>query len=182
MKRFAIGAALGGLAVYLYDPELGEERRERLFSLWRENRESAMRVGRSASQAAESAGPLARRMTQTAGRTDWAEALSRPRRVAGLPTLIGAAVIGGVLVYFLDSSKGSERRHGLLAAWQEKRHSTFEAGRRAARQTAKTVKPVAVRVGDQVGDAVAGVKSKIHAGVDMVTAAAPAADSGGLPS
>ena len=33
MKRLAMGAALGGLAVYLFDPELGEERRERLSSL-----------------------------------------------------------------------------------------------------------------------------------------------------
>ena len=29
MKRIALGMALGGLAVYLYDPELGENRRGR---------------------------------------------------------------------------------------------------------------------------------------------------------
>jgi gas vesicle protein len=182
MKRLAMGAALGGLAVYLYDPELGEERRERLLSLWRENRESAVQVGRSASQAAESARPLARRMTKAVGRTDWAQAFfHRPRRTAGLPALIGAAVIGGVLVYFLDSSKGSERRKWLLAAWQEKQHSTVEAGRQAARQTVKTVQPVASRVGDQFADAVAGVKSTIRSAAGTVTAAAAAANTGGQP-
>jgi gas vesicle protein len=36
MNRLTMGAALGGLAVYLFDPKLGEERRERVFSLWRE--------------------------------------------------------------------------------------------------------------------------------------------------
>jgi hypothetical protein len=35
MKRLAMGAALGGFAVYLLDPELGEGRRERLLSHWR---------------------------------------------------------------------------------------------------------------------------------------------------
>jgi len=146
MNRLTVGAALGGLAVYLFDPELGEERRERLLSLWRENRGSAVQAGRAASQAAESARPLARRLT----------------KAVGLPKLIGAAVIGGTLVYFLDPVKGSERRQRLLSAWQEKRHSMLEAGRQAARQTAKAVKAQAGRVSDQVADAVEGVKSKVR--------------------
>src|SRR5665213_84015 len=113
MKRLTMGAVLGGLAVYLFDPELGEERRERLSSIWRENRGSVVQAGRVASQAAESARPLARRMT----------------KAVSLPKLIGAAVIGGTLVYFLDPVKGSARRQRLLSAWQEKRHSTLEAVR-----------------------------------------------------
>jgi hypothetical protein len=149
MNRLTMGAALGGLAVYLFDPELGEERRERLFSLWQENRGSAVQAGRAVSQAAESARPLARRMTKAVGRGDWAEAFDRGRPPIGLTKLIGAAVIGGTLVYFLDPVKGSERRH-----------STLEAGREVARQMAKAVKPHAGRVSDQVGDAVEGVKSK----------------------
>jgi len=147
MNRLAMGAALGGLAVYLYDPELGEERRERLFSLWQENRGSAVQAGRAVSQAAESARPLARRMTKAVSRGDWAEAFDRGRPPIGLTKLIGAAVIGGTLVYFLDPVKGSARRQRLLSAWQEKRHSTLEAVRQAARQTAKAVKPHAGRVG-----------------------------------
>ena len=105
-----------------------------------------MQAGRAASQAAKSARPLARRLT----------------KAVGLPKLIGAAVIGGTLVYFLDPVKGSERRQRLLSAWQEKRHSMLEAGRQAARQTAKAVKPQAGRVSDQVADAVEGVKSKVR--------------------
>jgi gas vesicle protein len=153
MKRLSMGAALGGLAVYLFDPELGEERRERLFSLWRKNRGSAVQVGRAASQAAESARPLARRMTKAVGRGDWAEALDRGRPMVSLSKLIGAAAVGGALVYFLDPVKGSERRQWLLSAWLKMRHSTLEAGRQAARQTAKAVKPHANRVSDQVADA-----------------------------
>src|SRR5487761_155904 len=149
MNRLAMGAALGGLAVYLYDPELGEERRERLFSLWQENRGSAVQASRAVSQAAESARPLARRVTQAVGRGDWAEAFDRRRPAASLPKLIGAAAVGGALVYFLDPVKGSERRH-----------STLEASRRAARQMAKAVRPHAGRVSDQVADAGDGVKSR----------------------
>ncbi len=167
MRRLTIGAALGGLAVYLFDPELGEERRERLFSLWRENRGSAVQAGRAAVQAAESARPLARRMTKAVGRGDWAEPFGRGRPAASLPTLIGAAVIGaavigGALVYFLDPVKGPERRQWLLSTWQETRRSALEAGRQAARQTAEAVKPHRGIVRDQVADAVEGVKSKVR--------------------
>ena len=154
MKRLAMGAALGGLAVYLFDPELGEERRERLFSLGRENLGSAVQAGRAARQAAESARPLARRMTKAVGRGDWAKAFDRGRPSVSLPKLIGAAAVGGTLVYFLDPVHGSERRQWLL--------SRLEAGRQAARQTVNAVKPQAGRVSDQVADAVEGVKSKVR--------------------
>jgi gas vesicle protein len=154
MKRLAMGVALGGLAVYLFDPELGEERRERLFSLGRENLGSAVQAGRAASQAVESARPLARRMTKAVGRGDWAQAFDRGRPSVSLPKLIGAAAIGGTLVYFLDPVRGSERRQWLL--------SRLEAGRQAARQTVNAVKPQAGRVSDQVADAVEGVKSKVR--------------------
>jgi gas vesicle protein len=162
MKRLTMGAVLGGLAVYLFDPELGEERRERLSSLWRENRGSVVQAGRVASQAAESARPLARRMTKAVSRGDRVEAFDRGRPAVSLTKLVGAAAIGATLVYFLDSVKGSERRQRLLSAWQEKRHSTLEAVRQAARQTAKAVKPHAGRVGDQVADAVVGIKSRVR--------------------
>ncbi len=153
MKRLAMGAALGGLAVYLFDPELGEERRERLLSLWRENRSSAVQAGRVTSQAAESARPVVRRMTKAMGR-DWAEAFDRRPPAVNLPKLIGAAAIGGTLVYFLDPVHGPERRQWLL--------SRLAAGRQAARQTVKAVKPHAGGVSDQVADAVEGVKSKVR--------------------
>jgi hypothetical protein len=154
MKRLTMGAALGGLAIYLFDPELGEERRERLFSLWRENRGSAVQAGRAASQAAESSRPMARRMAKAIGRSDWAEAFDRGRPAVSLPKLIGAAAFGGTLVYFLDPVQGSERRLWLLSA--------LEAGRQAVLQTAKAVKPHAGRVSDQVADPVEGAKSKVR--------------------
>ena len=155
MKRLAMGAALGGFALYLFDPELGEERRERLLSHLREYRGSAVQAGRAAFQAAESARPLARHMTKAVGRGDWAEAFNRGRRVVSLPKLIGAGAVGGVLVYFLDPVHGSERRQWLLSHLEA-------AGRQAAQQMAKAVKPQADRVSDEVAGAREGVKSGVR--------------------
>ena len=101
-------------------------------------------------------------MTKAVGRGDLTKAFDRGRPAISLPKLIGAAAIGGTLVYFLDPVKGSERRQRLLSAWQEKRHSTLEAARQAARQAAKAVTPHADRVSDQVADAAEGVKSKVR--------------------
>jgi hypothetical protein len=155
MKRLAMGAALGGFAVYLFDHNLGEERRERLLSHLREYRGSAVQAGRAASQAAESARPLARRMTKAVGRGDWAEAFNRGRPKVSLPKLIGAAAVGGVLVYFLDPVHGSERRQWLLSYLEA-------AGRQAAQQAAKAVKPQPDHVSDEVAGAVEGVKSGVR--------------------
>jgi len=160
MKRLVIGSALGGLAVYLYDPQLGGARRERLSSLWRDNRHSAVYAGRVATQAAESARPLASRMTKAMGRSGSA-AFDRGRRGVGLPWLLGTAAIGGALVYFLTPVKGAERRQRLLSAWRESQRSTLEAGRQAARQAAEVVKPLAGRVSDQLEDVVERVTSKV---------------------
>jgi hypothetical protein len=150
MNRLALGAALGGLAVYLYDPELGARRRDRLSSMWEENRDTALQAGRAASDTIESARPLARRVSKAIGRADWASALDRPRRAATLPRLLGAAALGGVAVYFMDPTKGAERRLSALAA-----------GRRVVHRVAEVVQPLPARVGTRVNDAVVGVKSKV---------------------
>jgi hypothetical protein len=148
MNRLALGAALGGLAVYLYDPAQGARRRDRMASVWDENRENALKAGRAASETIQSARPLARRMTEAVGRTDWTQALDRSRRPAlSLPKLIGAAVVGGVFVYFMDPIKGSERRMSVMAA-----------GRRTVQQVANAVKPLPGRIEDRV-TGVVGVKS-----------------------
>jgi hypothetical protein len=150
MNRLVAGAALGGLAVYFYDPEMGETRRGRLISVWQENRDSAMQARRVAANTLESARPIARRMTKAVGRTDWSKALDRGRSAATLPKLIGAAAIGGVLVYFLDPTKGSERRM-----------SALDAGRRASRQVADVVTSVSGRVGEQVAGTVQEFRSQV---------------------
>jgi hypothetical protein len=149
MKRIALGAAMGGLAVYLYDPELGENRRERLSSLWRENRNSALKAGRTASETIDSARPLARRITKAIGRGSWPVVVERGRRGTILPGLVGAAVIGGAVVYFMDPVKGSARRM-----------SALDAGRRAVRQMGSIVEPVRGGIGDQVTGAADRFKSR----------------------
>jgi 3-deoxy-D-arabino-heptulosonate 7-phosphate (DAHP) synthase class II len=150
MNRLAIGAVLGGLAVYLYDPELGENRRGRLISLWQENRNVALRAGRTASETMDSARPLARRVTKAIGRADWAEAFERRRPAASLPRLIVAAAAGGAVVYFMDPLKGTERRL-----------SAIGAGRRAFHRIAEMVKFVPGHPEDQVTGAAEHVKFKL---------------------
>jgi hypothetical protein len=150
MNRLVAGAALGGLAVYFYDPEMGETRRGRLLSVWQENRDSAMQARRVATNTLESARPLARRVSKAVGSADWSKALDRGRSSATLPKLIGAAAIGGVLVYFLDPVKGSERRM-----------SALETGRRASRQVADMVTSVSGRVGEQVAGTVQEFRSQV---------------------
>jgi len=150
MKRIALGAALGGLAVYLYDPELGERRRGRLSSLWQENRNSALQAGRTASETIDSARPMARRITKAIGRGNWPLVIERGRRATSLPRLIGAAALGGALVYFMDPVKGSARRM-----------SALDAGRRAVRQIADITEPVRGHVGDQVTNATERIKSRV---------------------
>ena len=150
MKRIALGAALGGLAVYLYDPESGENRRGRLSSLLRENRNSALQAGRTASETIDSARPLARHITKAIGRGGWPVVIERGRRAPTLPGLIGAAAIGGAVVYFMDPVKGAARRM-----------SALDAGRRAVRQIASITEPVRGRVGDQVTSAADRFKSRV---------------------
>ena len=136
MKRIAVSAALGGLAAYLFDPKLGEERRERLYALWQDNRDTAVQAGQTASRAFESARPVAERVTKAISRRDLAQLLERRRGSAILPKLIGAAAVGGALVYFLDPVRGSERRR-----------STLVTSRKAVAMIVDSIKTAGGRIG-----------------------------------
>lgn len=114
MNRVTIGAALGGAAVYFFDPQRGEDRRRRVQSLWRENRDTALEVERGVSQSAESMRPLVRRMKHGLERGDWAEGRG-PNWVPGVTGIIIAAALGGALVYFLDPENGLVRRQRVLS-------------------------------------------------------------------
>jgi hypothetical protein len=129
MKRLAVGAALGGFAAYLFDPKLGAERRDRLYSLWQDNRDTAVQAGQTASRAFESARPVAQRVTKAVGRGDWAQMFERRRPSVSFPKLIGAAAVGGALMYFLDPVRGSERRRSALAAGRRAVAKVFEAAK-----------------------------------------------------
>ena len=136
MKRLAMGAALGGLSAYLFDPKLGAERRERLYSLWQDNRDTAVEAGQKASRAFESARPVAQRMTKAVSAGDWAKIFEQRRRSSTLPKLIGAAAVGGALMYFFDPTRGSERRR-----------SAMVTGRQAAAKIIESVKTQGGRIG-----------------------------------
>jgi hypothetical protein len=150
MKRLAVGAALGGFAAYLFDPKLGAERRARVYSLWQDNRDTAVQAGQTASRALESARPVARRVTKAVGRGDWAQVFEPRRRSATVPKLIGAAAVGGALIYFLDPVHGSERRRSMIAA-----------GRRALEKIVNAAKTVPGQVGDSAADSEDRVKSRM---------------------
>jgi hypothetical protein len=150
MKRLAVGVALGGFAAYLFDPKLGADRRERLYSLWQDNRDNAVQVGQTASRALESARPVARRVTKAVGRGDWAQMFERRRPSSNVPKLIGAAAVGGALMFFLDPVRGSDRRR-----------STLAAGRRAVAKVVEVAKTVPDRDGGPSADSGSGVKSRV---------------------
>jgi gas vesicle protein len=150
MKRLAVGAALGGFAAYLFDPKLGADRRERLYSLWQDNRDNAVQAGQTASRVLESARPVARRVTKAVGRRDWAQMFERRRPPSNLPKLIGAAAVGAALMFFLDPVRGSDRRR-----------STLAASRRAVAKVVEVAKTVPDRVGGSSADSGSGIKSRV---------------------
>ena len=141
---------MGGFAAYLFDPKLGADRRERLYSLWRDNRDNAVQVGQTASRALESARPVARRVTKAVGRGDWAQMFERQRPSSILPKLIGAAAVGGALMFFLDPVRGSDRRR-----------STLAAGRRAVAKVVEVAKSGPERDGGPSADSGSGAKSRV---------------------
>jgi len=148
MSRFTIGAALGGAAVYFFDPLQGEDRRRRVQSLWRENRDTAHQVGAGVSQAAESMRPLVRRMKRGLEQKDWAD----DARSSWVPTLTGvfaAGVFGGALVYVLDPRNGPDRRKRILMLLGDTQ-SAIKQRIRNVQNAADTVRP---RVKSAVADA-----------------------------
>jgi gas vesicle protein len=69
MGRFLYGAVVGGAAMYLLDPDSGQERRRKLAAWWRENRGS-MRVRQAAEVTADRVDelkPAVRKASQAAG-------------------------------------------------------------------------------------------------------------------
>lgn len=139
MSRFTIGAALGGAAVYFFDPLQGVDRRRRVQSLWSENRDTALQVGGGVSQAAESMRPLVRRMKRGLEQGDWAEVAGR----GWVPAVTGifvATAVGGALVYFLDPQNGLVRRKRILTFLGEEQGALKE-GIRSVQKAAGTVRP-----------------------------------------
>lgn len=139
LNRWTLGAVSGGLAAYFFDPESGEDRRERLLGLWNDNQASARRAGRAASRAAAQAAPLARQIKDRR----W-DALfpQQPQRqeVPGVVKVFAAAVLGGTLAYFLDPDNGQRRRQRVVGFVQAKQERAIEAGRQAKADATLAVK------------------------------------------
>jgi hypothetical protein len=158
MSRFTIGAALGGAAVYFFDPLQGEDRRRRVQSLWRENRDTALEVGGGLSQAAESMRPLVRRVKRGLEQGDWAEDAGASW-VPAVTGIVVATAFGGALVYFLDPQNGLVRRQRILTFLGEEQ-GAFKEGFRSVQKAAGTVKQRAKHGVDEVSKAVEEVRVK----------------------
>jgi gas vesicle protein len=154
MSRFTIGVALGGAAVYFFDPLQGEDRRERLLSLWRENRDTAHQVGAGVSQAADSMRPLVRHVKRGLEQRDWADDAT----ASWVPAVTGmfvAGAAGAALVYVLDPQNGGRRRQ---------RIRMFIGDRQSAlKQRLRNVQNAADTVSPRVKSAVAGASKRAEA-------------------
>ncbi|HZQ49191.1 MAG TPA: YtxH domain-containing protein [Candidatus Dormibacteraeota bacterium] len=148
MSRFTIGVALGGAAVYFFDPLQGEDRRRRMQSLWRENHETANQVGAGVSRAADSMRPLVRRMKRGLEQRNWADDAATSWGPALTGVLVASAV-GGSLVYLLDPQNGPARRKRIVTFVGEKRSGL--------RQQIRNVQDAAETVRPRINGAVAGV-------------------------
>jgi hypothetical protein len=157
MSRFTIGVALGSAAVYLFDPLQGEDRRRRVQSLWRENRDTALEVGGGVSKAAESMRPLVRRMKRGLDQGDWAEAAG-VNWVPAVTRIAVATAFGGALVYFLDAQNGLVRRRRILT-FLAGEHGAIKGGFRSVQKAAETVIPWARHAVGEASEAVENVRA-----------------------
>jgi gas vesicle protein len=158
MSRFTFGAAVGAAAVYFFDPLQGEDRRRRVQSLWRENRDTARQVGAGVSQATESMRPLVRRLKRGLEQGDWAE----NARASWVPAVTGifvATAVGGAVVYFLDPQNGLVRRKRIRTFLGEEKDALKE-GIRSAQKAAGTVRPRAKHAVAEASKAAEAVMAK----------------------
>jgi gas vesicle protein len=164
MNRMTFGAALGGAAVYLLDPQQGEARRRRVQSLWSDGRGAARQVERRVSESAETMLPVVQRVDRGLRRGDWSSS-SGSNRVAGMTGVLMAAAVGGALVYLLEPTNGALRRRRIVAFLGRQR-GALQDGFRSARRTARQAAGKATRNADRAaGNASERVGSvRVHSG------------------
>lgn len=158
MSRFTIGAALGAAAVYFFDPQQGENRRGRVQSLWRENRETVDEVRGGVAQAAESMRPLVRRARRRIERGDWAEDAGANWAPVAAGFFVATA-FGGAVMYFLDPKNGLVRRQRVLTFLGEEQ-GTLKEGFRSVQKAAGTVKPWARHAVEEASKAAEDLRVK----------------------
>lgn len=158
MSRFQIGVALGAAAVYFFDPQNGEDRRRRIESLWRENRDTARQVGSGVTQAAESMRPLVGRVKHRLDHGSWEED-NGTRWMPALGGVVAATALGGALAYFLDPQTGPARRQRALTFLREEQGPVKERFR-SVQKAAGTVKPWAKRAVNEASKAAHEVRAQ----------------------
>jgi hypothetical protein len=89
-------------------------------------------------------------VTKAVGLGDWAQVFEPRRRSSSIPKLIGAAAVGGALMYFLDPVRGPERRRSMIAT-----------SRRAVDKIVNAAKTFSGQAGDSAADSEDRVKSRM---------------------
>jgi hypothetical protein len=131
----------GGLVTYFLDPVSGEERRERLAGLWKDNQANAREAARFASDAA-------RQIRE--GRWDALLPYQRQQEVPGVVKLLVATVIGGGLVYFLDPDNGERRRRRVVTFFKDTQERAVETGRQMSADASGKVRQGVEEAGSRV--------------------------------
>ncbi|MDQ6793266.1 MAG: YtxH domain-containing protein [Chloroflexota bacterium] len=154
-NRTLLTAAVAAAATYLLDPQLGEDRRQRALDFWHDNRGARGDVGRAASQVGRTARPLMKRVSHM-----HVEPALGGKEVGVRRVLIGVA-LGGVIAYFLDPKRGSERRQQVVEAWTQRRDQATRAGRSAMSQASDLVKPQVQEISKHVTASAEDVKETL---------------------
>lgn len=137
MVRALIAAVLGGVAVFLFDPDLGTRRRKGLAKLAGQGRESLEQAGKRSRRAATEAKKASRRGAKTIGqlKRDVSGEPSGPS--AGTWVLLGggilaAGAIGAGIAYAMDPDRGAARREQLRQKALDTRNQLQQQGAQAA--------------------------------------------------
>jgi gas vesicle protein len=137
MRPAVIAAVLGGLAMFLLDPDAGRRRRRDLARVLGEAREPLQQAGKSSRRAARDAQKASRQAAKTVGqwRQDASGRSAGPSATAWVLVLAGiaaAAATGVAIAYAFDRERGAQRRGRLRQAAQDMQDQVRQQSAEAA--------------------------------------------------
>jgi gas vesicle protein len=157
MRPAFIAAVLGGLAMFLLDPDAGRRRRRDLVRVLGEAQQPLQQAGKSSRRAARDARKASRQAAKTVGewRRDASGRAAGPPATAWILVLAGiatAAAAGVAAAYAFDPQRGARRRRRLGQAAQHARDQVRQQGAGAAELAKERVSEIREEIpkpGDQ---------------------------------